>query len=1029
MASCVATVRQGYASFVVFTAAFMNSSGNAANVDSGSPTVTIGEVNPATGAITSKLTATNMSSILSETGWYGLAVDVSAYSTDRQYVVLIKGLIDTYTVIADLSFFVSTELKYIKDTGETLMGATDVVSANMTQILGTAVLTPGTAGTLDVNAKLIGGTTQTGRDLGASVLLSSGTGTGQISLSSGLVTLAGVTHTGAVIPTVTNTGTVTGNVNGNVAGNVTGSVGSVASGGITAASIAADAITAAKIADGAIDAATFAAGAIDAAAVADGAIDAATFAAGAITAAAIATGAVDADALATDAVNEIAAATTDQVWDEVLAGSHDAVGSAGKLLQTAGAGAGPTAADIADAVWDEARAGHVAAGSFGQGVASVQGNVTGSVASVTAPVTAGTVSDKTGYSILAGDKDTLVDLIFDEVLSGHITDGTFGQRLQIAHAGTAQGGTSSSITLASSASSTVDDIYNDQYVYAVSGPGAGETHKILDYVSATRVATTTTWLTTPTSSTHYIILQGAADGTAIDVNVTKWLGTAVNADTAGYPKVTIKAGTGTGEVSLTSGQVTVGTIAAGAITAAAVATGAIDADAIADGAIDAGAIATGAITSAKFAAGAIDAAAVADGAIDAGAIAAGAITSAKFAAGAIDAAAIATNAIDADAIADGAINAAVFAGGAINAAALATDAVVEIAGGVWDEARSGHVVAGSFGQGVASVQGNVTGSVASVTGAVGSVAAGGITASSIATGAIDADALAADAVQEIVDANWDEILPGAHDTANSAGKILQDASAGSAPSAATIADAVWDELLSGHTILGSTGDAVGTELARQDALIAVKAKTDNLPADPVGLTNLAAAHGVGSYAEPTLAQIEASTILARQDAVVAIKAKTDNLPSDPVGLTNLAAAHGTGTYDAPTLADIEASTVLARQDALIAVKAKTDNLPADPVGLTNLAAAHGMGVYDSLATDIDAAEIADAVWDEVLPGAHDTANSAGDLLQSAGAGGDPAAIADAVWDEVATEHDTDGSMGAIMNDLAEHADDVTVTAS
>lgn len=39
--------------------------------------------------------------------------------------------------------------------------------------------------------------------------------------------------------------------------------------------------------------------------------------------------------------------------------------------------------------------------------------------------------------------------------------------------------------------------------------------------------------------------------------------------------------------------------------------------------------------------------------------------------------------------------------------------------------------------------------VASVTGAVGSVAAGGITAASIATGAVDADALAADAVTEI----------------------------------------------------------------------------------------------------------------------------------------------------------------------------------------------------------------------------------------------------------------------------------------
>lgn len=43
---------------------------------------------------------------------------------------------------------------------------------------------------LDVNASQLGGTGQTGRDIGASVLLSSGTGAGQVSLSSGQVTVA-----------------------------------------------------------------------------------------------------------------------------------------------------------------------------------------------------------------------------------------------------------------------------------------------------------------------------------------------------------------------------------------------------------------------------------------------------------------------------------------------------------------------------------------------------------------------------------------------------------------------------------------------------------------------------------------------------------------------------------------------------------------------------------------------------------------------------------------------------------------------
>lgn len=45
-------------------------------------------------------------------------------------------------------------------------------------------------GQIDANAARTGGTTNTGRDIGASVLLSSGTGTGQISLSSGAVTLS-----------------------------------------------------------------------------------------------------------------------------------------------------------------------------------------------------------------------------------------------------------------------------------------------------------------------------------------------------------------------------------------------------------------------------------------------------------------------------------------------------------------------------------------------------------------------------------------------------------------------------------------------------------------------------------------------------------------------------------------------------------------------------------------------------------------------------------------------------------------------
>lgn len=50
------------------------------------------------------------------------------------------------------------------------------------------------------------------------------------------------------------------------------------------------------------------------------------------------------------------------------------------------------------------------------------------------------------------------------------------------------------------------------------------------------------------------------------VDVTKWNGTAVaTPDTAGYPKVTIKSGTGTGEISLSSGGVLISAAGADAL--------------------------------------------------------------------------------------------------------------------------------------------------------------------------------------------------------------------------------------------------------------------------------------------------------------------------------------------------------------------------------------------------------------------------------------------------------------------------------
>jgi hypothetical protein len=87
----------------------------------------------------------------------------------------------------------------------------------------------------------------------------------------------------------------------------------------------------------------------------------------------------------------------DAIWDENIVAAHTGTDTAGRSLRTLDAISdrannsnlnallGVTDAagkNVADMVWDELRSDHTSAGSFGQGVASVQGPVTGAVGSV-----------------------------------------------------------------------------------------------------------------------------------------------------------------------------------------------------------------------------------------------------------------------------------------------------------------------------------------------------------------------------------------------------------------------------------------------------------------------------------------------------------------------------------------------------------------------------------------------------------------------------------------------------------------------
>lgn len=132
-------------------------------------------------------------------------------------------------------------------------------------------------------------------------------------------------------------------------------------------------------------------------------------------------------------------------------------------------------------------------------------------------------ASKTGYRLSA----TGVDDIFDEPLSGHTTAGSFGAAAYVIRSNTAQAGATSTITLDASASAT-DDFYNNQRIFIVSGTGAGQGTYITDYNGTTKVATVQdSWRTNPSSDSVFVIvpaggIPGASAPTAADVADAVW---------------------------------------------------------------------------------------------------------------------------------------------------------------------------------------------------------------------------------------------------------------------------------------------------------------------------------------------------------------------------------------------------------------------------------------------------------------------------------------------------------------------------
>src|SRR5688572_27212309 len=106
------------------------------------------------------------------------------------------------------------------------------------------------------------------------------------------------------------------------------------------------------------------------------------------------------------------------------------------------------------------------------------------------------------------------------------------------HSGTAQAGTTSTITLAAGASAT-DDIYNEKVIVLTGGTGSGQHRTITDYVGATKVATISpVYTTAPGATTTYVVRN--PDGGWV---VPMWEGIGVPQDVGPSRRVLTQTGT------------------------------------------------------------------------------------------------------------------------------------------------------------------------------------------------------------------------------------------------------------------------------------------------------------------------------------------------------------------------------------------------------------------------------------------------------------------------------------------------------
>lgn len=309
--------------------------------------------------------------------------------------------------------------------------------------------------------------------------------------------------------------------------------------------------------------------------------------------------------------------------------------------------------------------------------------------------------------------------------------------------------------------------------------------------------------------------------------------------------------------------------------------------------------------------------------------------------------------ITATVLATDTITAAKIAADAIGVSEFAAATIAAIADAVWDELASDHIISNTFGQRLrigsqGTAQAGAAGTITLTSGAsaVDNYFKGMLVIITGGTGAGQSRYIhtyTGSSKVAGISPNW-----GTNPDATSVYMVIAHGGAVETTlistnglNAASLATDAVTEIQTGLATQASVDvidDFLDTEIA------AIKAKTDNLPADPADASDIATAF--------TGVNTKLDTIDDFLDTeVAAIKAKTDNLPADPADASDIATSFSGVNTKLDTIDDFLDLEIAA-------IKAKTDNLPADPADASDIATA-----FAALPT---AAQIADAVLDDPI---------------------------------------------------------------